>query len=588
MNNRPFCHSLFGLCAALGFSTTTWATLDLPRAKPFPEPPDRTLTLRSDNLVKRDGSVGLVVIVHGWRDNIEPTIHNPAFDLTRAYGLTDDGWVPRMANRLRPRLPANWDIWHYDWATDANVIVDNGWNEAAYLKNFKASAKRAPGHGRFLGKIIAGKGYQYVHFISHSLGAEVIEEATIAIKRANGATVVQETFLDGVNRRASYGLRADLADHYLIVGRGRLLGNVGTLYPFAYNQDINNADPYRTLGKGVLGDDPYGANTHRYAREWYELGVSGAFGNPGAEKPPKKCDPVPPSVYNKGGYGLSRECRDQEAAGQDWPSSEFRLYERLRDGIKFDPSIANYVRDRATQVSYFDVPQNPDVTELVTNRTGLVWVTPDTVTNPVTSASGITLTAQGTNVASMVLVLDTSAFPADGSPSGFVNTITFDYMFDGPAYSGWSGLSLLMPDSTGTNWADAFDTFQQLAYIDGGFESAEVVFPPLPPGQYALAFALDAYEGSSSVMITNLQFGLKATAQMLFPDPTITSLAHANGTFQLSFQSAAGCGYVLETADGLAEPIWDASQQVTGDGSVMTFSDTNATAPARFYRVRAQ
>src|SRR5271157_3751173 len=76
--------------------------LVVPASKPWPQLADRTLTTRSDNLVQTNGSVGLVVIVHGWQDSILPTTRNPPTDPTRAYNLTADGWVPRMVSALRP------------------------------------------------------------------------------------------------------------------------------------------------------------------------------------------------------------------------------------------------------------------------------------------------------------------------------------------------------------------------------------------------------------------------------------------------------------------------------------------------------
>jgi hypothetical protein len=44
----------------------------------------------------------------------------------------------------------------------------------------------------------------------------------------------------------------------------------------------------------------------------------------------------------------------------------------------------------------------------------------------------------------------------------------------------------------------------------------------------------------------------------------------------------------LQFKDSLPDPGWNALPAVTGDGTVMTLTDSTATVAPRFYRVRVE
>ncbi len=48
----------------------------------------------------------------------------------------------------------------------------------------------------------------------------------------------------------------------------------------------------------------------------------------------------------------------------------------------------------------------------------------------------------------------------------------------------------------------------------------------------------------------------------------------------------SGKTYVLESKDSLADADWSVLQTITGDGTRKSLTDTNATVPHRYYRVR--
>ncbi|MBU6401840.1 MAG: DUF3466 family protein [Verrucomicrobia bacterium] len=58
--------------------------------------------------------------------------------------------------------------------------------------------------------------------------------------------------------------------------------------------------------------------------------------------------------------------------------------------------------------------------------------------------------------------------------------------------------------------------------------------------------------------------------------------------FQVTVSSIAGTSYTLESTGNLSATNWVTTQSATGTGGAITLTDANASAGARFYRVRAQ
>jgi hypothetical protein len=57
----------------------------------------------------------------------------------------------------------------------------------------------------------------------------------------------------------------------------------------------------------------------------------------------------------------------------------------------------------------------------------------------------------------------------------------------------------------------------------------------------------------------------------------------------IAFTTVSGQIYALEFKNTLSDATWTAIlPSVTGSGSIMTLTDTTATVPTRFYRVRTQ
>lgn len=60
------------------------------------------------------------------------------------------------------------------------------------------------------------------------------------------------------------------------------------------------------------------------------------------------------------------------------------------------------------------------------------------------------------------------------------------------------------------------------------------------------------------------------------------------GTFSFTVPTAPGVTYVIEYSGVASGGAWTPVLVIFGDGTVMTFTDTNATGAQRFYRVRAR
>ncbi len=72
------------------------------------------------------------------------------------------------------------------------------------------------------------------------------------------------------------------------------------------------------------------------------------------------------------------------------------------------------------------------------------------------------------------------------------------------------------------------------------------------------------------------------------PTPTITPAGHAGTSNSITVPTTNGFTYFLEFKSAIPGGSWSTLTQVAGDGTTKTLTDTNATDPHRFYRVRVQ
>jgi hypothetical protein len=63
---------------------------------------------------------------------------------------------------------------------------------------------------------------------------------------------------------------------------------------------------------------------------------------------------------------------------------------------------------------------------------------------------------------------------------------------------------------------------------------------------------------------------------------------YTNSTFHVSVKTVAAQTYFLQSCGSLFTLNWTNTTSVPGDGTLKELVDTNAVAPVKFYRVKAQ
>ena len=115
------------------------------------------------------------------------------------------------------------------------------------------------------------------------------------------------------------------------------------------------------------------------------------------------------------------------------------------------------------------------------------------------------------------------------------------------------------------------------------------------PGETAPALQLSSVQsaqaGSYQVVVTNPAGAATSAPAVLriLVTPEPGSLVLTGNTFSVSVPGIQGLIYSLEYKDALTDPDWiSIPPSATGAGSILFLQDTNATAPARFYRIRTE
>jgi hypothetical protein len=90
--------------------------------------------------------------------------------------------------------------------------------------------------------------------------------------------------------------------------------------------------------------------------------------------------------------------------------------------------------------------------------------------------------------------------------------------------------------------------------------------------------------GLTPVTFASQDGGVNVIASSL-PAPTLSSIGHVNGAFQLAVPTVSGRRYVLEHTESLLNDQWTELSTIIG-GGVTVLTDTSATNKQGFYRVR--
>jgi hypothetical protein len=72
------------------------------------------------------------------------------------------------------------------------------------------------------------------------------------------------------------------------------------------------------------------------------------------------------------------------------------------------------------------------------------------------------------------------------------------------------------------------------------------------------------------------------------PAPIFFAPAAVNGSFLVSIQSEPGETYTVSYANSLSSPSWQTLTNITGNGSVITVTNSAASVTSRFFRLIQQ
>lgn len=98
--------------------------------------------------------------------------------------------------------------------------------------------------------------------------------------------------------------------------------------------------------------------------------------------------------------------------------------------------------------------------------------------------------------------------------------------------------------------------------------------------------------GTYNVLLSNGETNITSASATVtltnqLPRPTIVSITQNGGAATVTFTTVTGLDYTLEYKVKIEDAAWNPLGTISGTGASLSLTDTNATIPARFYRLRA-
>jgi hypothetical protein len=466
----------------------------------------------------------LVVITHGW----EP--FQPNADLS---------WMTAMSNAIQSRVSSNWAITNYVWLQDA------------IYANPELVLAAAEIHGRLYGQQLASQGWSHIHFIGHSAGAGLIENAAAEIPLG---TTVQCTFLDPYvglahELQSEYGADAEWADCYFTqdLSGGWTAGGL----PHAYNVDVDWLDPEHDTflyGSSLIAvSTQLGFSGHGYPHDFYTLT---AMNND--------------SKWCAAAYGFALSA---EAGGE--------------------PQWANYPTGNSD--SPFVLCGPPNAIPSPTLPMAIIGITFEQVSYAVSDTTAAIVNGAGFVLNSIFSV------PQAQLKSGGVHPLDVPASTNAPA---WLAVCVTVTNAvnfvqfdagfTDTNAAQGLLTIywntNQVGMVDErmaatNLQTYRFSLPgTVTSGLYTLSFRLDSFGNSSSIAVTNVATGFMGVTQ-----PMTLGMSVTNGAPLLQLTAATNFTYLVQTSTNLVD--WTPTALLLNTDGMVQFLDSAVTnSGARFYR----
>lgn len=465
----------------------------------------------------------LVVITHGW----EPL--QPNADLS---------WMTAMSNAIQSRVASNWAITNFVWldkATDIDPDLVLCWGEIK---------------GLLYGQQLASQGWSHIHFIGHSAGAALIENAA---KQIPLNTTVQCTFLDPYVGLANqlqtiYGQSANWADCYFTqdVSGGWTGGDL----PHAYNVDVDWLDPnhetFIYVSSLIAFSPELNSESHGYSHEYYTQSVTNN---------PSWCS-------DAAGYGFALS---QEVGGQ----TKWSIHPTGNNNNPYvlcGPPNAIPSPPFPVAIAGITIDQSfhavSDTVSAVVNGAGVLLNSIWSVIPHVQSGGIQPMDQSSTN---------TPAWLAVGvGVTNAVNFVQFNAAFtDTNSAQGlltvyWNTNQIGMVDERVAATNSQTYRFELPGTVSGGL--------------YTLSFRLDSFASSSSVAVTNVATGFVGVTQ-----PITLGISLTNGAPLLQLTAATNYTYLIQSSTDLVN--WTPTALLLNTNGSVQFMDSAVTnSRARFYR----
>jgi hypothetical protein len=107
-----------------------------------------------------------------------------------------------------------------------------------------------------------------------------------------------------------------------------------------------------------------------------------------------------------------------------------------------------------------------------------------------------------------------------------------------------------------------------------------------PPDYYELKTQMAGYDAASTMWSQQESFYVQVVA--VAQAPTLLWPVRSGSSFSVQAATTMGFTYYLEYKADLSATTWDPATEISGDGTIRTLTDTNATDPQRFYHIRVQ
>ncbi|MBI4848034.1 MAG: thrombospondin type 3 repeat-containing protein, partial [Nitrospirae bacterium] len=436
-----------------------------------PEKPEyETITQKSDTTRK------LVLITHGWNSSAAAWANDMVKNICER--LSQNA-VINSDNKTSWCSIGNWEVQSYDWEKEASEGVctwDYTLGKVCLPKLPSEAYSSAFNIGKKIAQDLLATRYEYIHFIAHSAGSNVIDTATNFIHEYLPSTIIHSTFLDAYDpngEKSLYGENADFAEQY--VDKRHLVADwidtTDSDLPNVFNFDITSLDPEYTLNPVKMHSWPYRfynltADSNSPVDFQNTVGFKFSLESGRSELPMHPSGPTPDDItlYPRGG-----DCK-------------LTSFDYSYCGCTYSEFISNNCNKQKPSFIYSgnSLSFSIDTDEIARSKSGTV----------VFSESGLTL-----STGSPVWISLSLDFPEER------NTLDFDYKFT----SLTEGLLSIYLDGQLIYKVDERLSLNDVNHSD------IISLGNVDPGKHILTCRLDPFNnGKSVVEISNMRFGIMA------------------------------------------------------------------------------